>query len=308
MANKTFWSPEEVELYFKNLKTGSKLKLPDEAYCTENFTWNEVLQTKERNIDMPSRQILENLKSSADVLQNYRDKTGKPIKITSGWRTPTEQQRLINAYNRKDGTQKNKPSETSLHLEGLALDFAVQGSSQNFIQSIIDETHMGEMEFGSNYTHIGLPTFSKSYLQRNGIYSDKIYRKLNAENVELSPYAKQKIIKRMDASNWSPRPSHFDVKKNSDTFKDVEINLMNYKIDEIPQLSLANKIFTREEIAKMSNNEFTKFEKSIDKQLATIGVPTEYEAQEAVRTGSMIWVDSYKRQDGTNVSGYYRSV
>lgn len=62
---------------------------------------------------MPSRQILENLKSSADVLQNYRDKTGKPIKITSGWRTPTEQQRLINAYNRKDGTQKNKPSETN---------------------------------------------------------------------------------------------------------------------------------------------------------------------------------------------------
>lgn len=83
----------------------------------------------------------------------------------------------------------------------------------------------------------------------------------------------------MDASNWSPRPSHFDVKKNLDTFKDVEINLMNYKIDELPQLSLANKIFTREEIAKMSNNEFTKFEKSIDKQLATIGVPTEYEAQ-----------------------------
>lgn len=118
------------------------------------------------------------------------------------------------------------------------MDFAVQGSSQNFIQSIIDETHMGEMEFGSNYTHIGLPTFSKSYLQRNGIYSDKIYRKLNAENVELSLYAKQKIIKRMDASNWSPRPSHFDVKKNLDTF----------------------------------------------------------------------WVDSYKRQDGTNVSGYYRSV
>lgn len=53
---------------------------------------------------------------------------------------------------------------------------------------------MGEMEFGSNYTHIGLPTFSKSYLQRNGIYSDKIYRKLNAENVELSLYAKQKLL------------------------------------------------------------------------------------------------------------------
>ena len=33
------------------------------------------------------------------------------------------------------------------------------------------------------------------------------------------------------------------MKKNSDTFKDVEINLMNYKIDELPQLSLANKIY-----------------------------------------------------------------
>ena len=306
MANKNFWSPEEVELYLNALKPNSKLKLPNDAYCTENFTWNEVLQTTEREIDMPSREILENLKASADVLQTYRDKIGKPIRITSGWRTPSEQQKLINAYNRHDGSQRNKPSETSLHLEGLALDFCVQGSSQSYAQDIIDEIHMGEMEFGSNYTHIGLPTFSKKYLERNGIYNSKIYRKVNIGDVELTPYEKQKIIKSMNASNWQNMPSNFDKTKNNNTFKGVKINFLNYYGEIAPEPSLSKKIFTREDIAQMSSNDYIKFENHIYKQLKTIGIPTNYEAQVAVQNGSIIWVDPYIRKDGTKVSGYYR--
>ena len=65
------------------------------------------------------------MKSTADVLQEYRTEVGRPITITSGWRTPTKQKELIQQFER--GEIKNKPSETSLHLEGLALDYVVSG-------------------------------------------------------------------------------------------------------------------------------------------------------------------------------------
>lgn len=306
--SKNFWTPEEVCFYLKSIKKGNRLKLPVDAYCTENFTWNEVLQTNERNIDLPSLNILENLKSSADVLQVYRNIIGKPIKITSGWRTPTEQNRLISAYNRHDGSQVNKPSATSLHLEGLALDFSVQGSSQKSAQDTIDTVHMGEMEFGSNYTHIGLPTFSKGYLIRNGLDCGKFYRKLNAENINFSQYERQKIIKRMDATNWLSKPSKFDVGKNTDIFKNSNINLLNYQSDVEPEFSLAYKVFTREELANMSSIEYEKYKGLIDLQMANFDIPSSQVAEELVSLGDLIWVDSYCRKNGVVVKGYYRHI
>lgn len=66
------------------------------------------------------------------------------------------------------------------------------------------------------------------------------------------------------------------------------------------------KIFTAEEIGKLSTEDFQKFEKYIDKQLKEFGVPYEHQAQAEVAKGSMIWVDDYTRQDGTPVKGYYR--
>lgn len=54
---KEIWTPEQVEKYLQSLKSGSKRRLPNNVYVTENFTWNEVLRTDARNIDMPSRQV-----------------------------------------------------------------------------------------------------------------------------------------------------------------------------------------------------------------------------------------------------------
>ena len=67
------------------------------------------------------------------------------------------------------------------------------------------------------------------------------------------------------------------------------------------------KIFTAEEIGKLSTDEFSKYENYIDNQLeTTYGVPRNYQAQQDVVNGVLIWVDKYKRDDGTEVSGYYR--
>lgn len=66
------------------------------------------------------------------------------------------------------------------------------------------------------------------------------------------------------------------------------------------------RIYTREEIDKMSTSEFSKNEKNIFKQLKNYGIPRNIEAEEKVKTGDLIYVNSYTRDDGTEVSGYYR--
>ncbi len=67
-----------------------------------------------------------------------------------------------------------------------------------------------------------------------------------------------------------------------------------------------NKIFTAEEIDKMPLDEFEKYEAYIDNQMKEFGIPKNYQANEEIIKGSMIWVDSYTREDGTQVKGYYR--
>ena len=41
-SNKAFWSPKQVYDYLSKQKsTKQPMILPDNTYCTENFTWNE---------------------------------------------------------------------------------------------------------------------------------------------------------------------------------------------------------------------------------------------------------------------------
>ena len=89
-----------------------------------------------------------------------------------------------------------------------------------------------------------------------------------------------------------------ELRKQFKTFTGYATNIQN----EIPE----NKIFTAEEIGKLSTDEFSKYENYIDNQLETYGVPRNYQAQQDVVNGVLIWVDKYKRDDGTEVSGYYR--
>ena len=227
---KEIWTPEQVEKYLQSLKSGSKRRLPNNIYVTENFTWNEVLRTDARNIYMPSRQVLENLKISTNVLQNYRNKVGKPITITSSWRTPTEQKALINVYMEKKAQNKSlgRPSETSLHMEGLALDFIVDGVKPLSVYEHFDKTFMGELEKSPVYTHVGLPTYSEKYLKNNGIFSEKLYKKLDVNEIILTPYEQLKVIKRLDASSWKTIPSNFNAKANVHEYKDFKTKIQTF--------------------------------------------------------------------------------
>jgi len=88
------------------------------------------------------------------------------------------------------------------------------------------------------------------------------------------------------------------LRKQFKTFTGYASDIQN----EIPE----NKIFTAEEIGKLSTDEFSKYENYIDNQLKNYGIPRNFEAEEKVKSGDLIYVNSYTRDDGTEVSGYYR--
>lgn len=81
---------------------------------------------------------------------------------------------------------------------------------------------MGELERYATYTHVGLPTFSEKYLKRNGIYSEKLYKKLDVDGITLTPREEEKIIKRLTAKNWNSIPSTFDAKANVQEYKEFK--------------------------------------------------------------------------------------
>jgi hypothetical protein len=104
-----------------------------------------------------------------------------------------------------------------------------------------------------------------------------------------------------------------------DISKSVEYNGQNIQTEETQQLKAsieenvdsrdvdAKRVYTREDIGKMSSDEYQSKEKAITNQAKNVGVPTKAEADEAVSSGNMVWVEGYKRSDGTAVDGYYRS-
>ncbi|MBR1680862.1 hypothetical protein IJ707_03625 [bacterium] len=106
----------------------------------------------------------------------------------------------------------------------------------------------------------------------------------------------EEIVKRMKKGDLITNPND----KRSYT-KKLMGSKTGFAVD-IPE----NKIFTAEEIGEMSSDEYEKYEAYIDNQLKEFGIPRNYQANEEVAKGSMIWVDSYKRDDGTKVKGYYR--
>ena len=93
-----------------------------------------------------------------------------------------------------------------------------------------------------------------------------------------------------DASEYKPKTLSASVTQNID-FKDVD----------------DKRVFTREEIGEMSNEEYLRLENLINKQLKTGRVMAKAQAEEKLKSGDLIWVDDYERSDGTHVRGYYRT-
>lgn len=103
---------------------------------TPNFYRSEFI----RPGDKPTPQQEANMRRTAEALQMLRTLWGKPIIITSGFRTPARQQEVGVA-------------EFSAHLLGLAVDFWVDGIKPKDVQHLL-RNHPYGMGRGKTFTHL----------------------------------------------------------------------------------------------------------------------------------------------------------
>ena len=131
-----------------------------EEQITTNFTLNELIysSTADRyDIDnTPSRMEYNNLKMLCEnILQPIRDKWKKPIRVTSGYRSPALNSKL-------------KGSATSQHCKGEAADIDCENNERlfNIIISMINnnEIEVGQLIDEKKYSwiHISLPYYKKN--------------------------------------------------------------------------------------------------------------------------------------------------
>lgn len=115
---------------------------------TKNFRLQEF-QCKS-GADMPL-EVLENIKILADQLQVLRDHIGRPITITSGYRSPE--------HNKKVGAKASK------HVLGMAADFKVEGLTPATVIKDIEvlimtnqmlEGGIGKYPTWTHYDHRGI--------------------------------------------------------------------------------------------------------------------------------------------------------
>lgn len=139
-----------------------------ENQLSKNFTLSELARSSTADrykIDnTPGQFEYDNLKKLCEkVLQPIRDKWGKPIVITSGYRSPQ-----LNV--------KVKGSGTSQHCKGEAADFeAASGENGKLFHIIEAMIHNGEIEVGQliwekgdeynpAWIHISLPYHKKNQI------------------------------------------------------------------------------------------------------------------------------------------------
>ena len=125
---------------------------------SQNFSLKELTHSSTANYhkvdNTPGRLELENLKKLChDILQPIRDKYGKSIFVTSGYRNPIVN-RLVNG------------SSTSQHILGQAADITVGSKEGNkkLFELIVQMIESGEITVGQlisekdySWIHISLP-------------------------------------------------------------------------------------------------------------------------------------------------------
>ncbi|BAC93391.1 conserved hypothetical protein [Vibrio vulnificus YJ016] len=105
------------------------------SILTAHFKWSEFSCNDKDNTPVP-QDLRTNVKNLASQLEVIRSEIGKPIKITSAYRTPE--------YNRKIGGATN-----SLHVTGKAADLQVSGvKPKDLYEKIISLINNGKITQG----------------------------------------------------------------------------------------------------------------------------------------------------------------
>lgn len=113
-----------------------------DTQLTPHFNLSEFIRPQD---PMPSKAVLANLQRLAERLEKVRALVGKPIKITSGYRTA--------AHNKAVGGAPG-----SYHLKGMAADIIVPGMSAPRVQGILHDWN-GGMGSSTGFTHLDIRAY-----------------------------------------------------------------------------------------------------------------------------------------------------
>lgn len=116
-----------------------------------HFKWREFI----RDVDaIPPKEILQNLVKLAYALERLRSVfINKPIRITSGYRTP--------AHNALIGGEPN-----SYHTKGMAVDIVIVGYRPSEIKKVLDSVWPGGLGTYPTFTHIDIRPYRSRWIHK----------------------------------------------------------------------------------------------------------------------------------------------
>lgn len=131
-----------------------------------------------------------------------------------------------------------------------------------------------------------------------------------SENIYLEPLTPYKEFTREDIAKMDRKTFEQNLPAIEKQMREKGIrsrlefpkNCTGYQNKELEN---TGRIFTREEIGKMSLDEYKNNEKAISLQQRDIGIPLEWDLQNSSGT---VYVEGYIREDGVKVKSYYRSA
>ncbi|MBY0241765.1 MAG: DUF882 domain-containing protein [Burkholderiaceae bacterium] len=116
---------------------------------SEHFTLEELvasqLAARQRIDNRPTPVVVENLRRVAGVLEQIRALVGKPVMVSSGYRSP--------ALNKAVGG-----APASGHLDGLAVDITVPGMTARELAAAIRHSGivLDQLIYEGDWVHVGL--------------------------------------------------------------------------------------------------------------------------------------------------------
>lgn len=108
-------------------------------------------------------------------------------------------------------------------------------------------------------------------------------------------------------SEQQNRPNNDVIKQTSPTTFEVSVEQQDGYQGYTNPLSKDRRIYSAEDIQDMTTGEFTEAEPEIRAQWGSIGIPSRSELKLHEQNGTLLYIDSYVRADGTTVKAHYRA-
>ena len=224
---------------------------------------------------------------------------GKPISISSAYlherngnkyQGQSKGEENMDFWNNKIGQEIGE--EIEKELKGMKNNFTKEQIEDWIAYKVMQRMKAGQLITNPNdkrkYNSKDKSTGFAAPTENEHIFSQKEIAKMSNEEFEKN---EKEIMRQMEEGMIG--------QNNSD-----DINFSNYT----NPVTGEGKIYTKEDIKEMPEEEFEKLYKEITAQAnSSIGIPARKDLEKAEQTGGVIYVKSYTRSDGTQVKGYFRS-